>query len=396
MNFSLCSVPAGWKFAGGVAGIKESGSADLMVAVSDRPASAAGVFTRNLVVGAPVTVGRGRVPAGAVRGVVINSGNANTGTGAKGLEDARAMTRTLAGEIGCDEGDVLVCSTGIIGHMLPVEKILAAIPGVYESRAETPAAVRDAAAAMMTTDTFPKVASREIKIGDGTVRVLGLAKGAAMIAPDMATMLGVVVTDAVLSPETADVILKTAVDDSFNLISVDGHTSTSDTVFLLANGASGVDGEGSAALASAVAEVCGELAEMIVRDAEGAEHLIELHVAGAADRDGAVTIAKAVANSALVKTAVTGNDPNWGRIVSAAGYAGMPFEPTAVSLSVEGVSVYERGTPVGFDEEAVSAAMRDGDRVRIELTVGDGPGRVRFLTSDLTAEYVRLNSEYTT
>jgi glutamate N-acetyltransferase/amino-acid N-acetyltransferase len=251
---------------------------------------------------------------------------------------------------------------------------------------------------MMTTDTVPKQSVRQWVTSSGPVTVAGAAKGAAMIAPNMGTMLAVIMTDAACRPNVVDGILRAAVDETFHCISVDGHTSTSDTVLLLANGASGVladDGPAREQLQQAVSAVCQELSQMIVRDAEGAEHFVTIRVTGSRTEAEARCIARTVADSALVKTAIAGNDPNWGRIVSAAGYAGVEFAEEQVSLTLNGTLLYERGTPLAFDETTVSNSMKTGE-ILIELAFELGSSKACFWTSDLTAEYVRLNADYTT
>jgi glutamate N-acetyltransferase / amino-acid N-acetyltransferase len=396
------SLPQQFFASGSKCGIKDSGRSDLAIFVSDGPSNAVGVFTKNRVVGAPVELSRSRLPADSIRAVVINSGNANACTGDEGFRAAQAMTSIVAGELGCDAWQVLVCSTGIIGVQLPLEKIAAGIPHGVRTCATDDSSFRDAAAAMMTTDTFPKLVSSDVMTAGGTVRVSGAAKGAAMIAPDMATMLAVVMTDANLTTAQCDVILRHAVDQSFNCISVDGHMSTSDTVLLLANGAveSLIDTTADeAAIRTAVTDVCVKLATDIIRDAEGAGHFVTIDVRGFETRPDAYRVAKEIAESALVKTAITGNDPNWGRITSAAGYAGVTFEPGQLSLSINDVLVYHHGSPVVFDESSLSQSMAGGDvHLLLELSGGLASGKqsVRFWTSDLTQDYVRLNSEYTT
>ncbi len=390
-------IPAGFRAAGVHCGVKtDPQKKDLALFLSDHPSTAAGVFTTNRVVGAPVTVSRARVPGNSTRGVVINSGNANACTGERGIADAQWMTAEIANAVACAPEDILVCSTGIIGHFLPREKLGPGLAHVVTQLGSDALSFEAAARAMMTTDTVHKLASREITTPAGTVRLLGAAKGAAMIAPNMATMLAVILTDARLPSALATTMLRTAVDDSFNCISVDGHMSTSDTVLLLANGASGVDASiAQRSLETALAEVCQELAQAIIRDAEGAGHFVTLDVRGLATRDDARRIATAVCESPLVKTAITGNDPNWGRIVSAAGYAGVPFEEHHCSLKLNGVTLYENGTPVTFDEPLVSQSMATGE-VHIELDFTLGSEAIRMWTSDLTGEYVHLNSDYTT
>lgn len=347
-------------------------------------------------------VSRERVPTGQARAVVINSGNSNAATGEQGIANAKAMTAALAEQLKCAPEAVLVCSTGVIGVQLPMPVILKGIPAGAALLGSSDQHLLDAATSMMTTDTFPKLTSVDVKVEGGIVRVAGVCKGAAMIAPNMATMLSVVMTDAALTPDQCQQALRFGVDRTFNCISVDGHMSTSDTVLLLANGASGVS-LGSADLGKvrdAIQQVCQKLATDIIRDAEGADHFITIDVTGLSTRDEAYRMAKEIADSALVKTAITGGDPNWGRIVSAAGYAGVDFDTAFVSLTINGVEVYRAGTPVKFDAAALSKELKSKREVHLVLSVSGGPcsgsESVRFWTSDLTAEYVRLNSEYTT
>jgi len=393
------SLPRGFRAAGIYCGIKDDAEKlDLTLFAADEPCAAAGVFTRNLVHGAPVKVSRERVPSDSARAVVINSGNANACTGERGLRDAERMTELVAAELGCAAEAVLVCSTGVIGHFLPFDFIEAGIPRVAEILGSDDDSLAEAARGMMTTDTFPKLASREIGTDGAPLTVTGAAKGAAMIGPNMATMLAVVMTDAAISPEEADGMLRHAVDRSFNCISVEGHTSTSDTVILLASGAVDIELDDAlrSELQTAINEVTGDLAQAIIRDAEGADHIITIDVSGLASREEAYKIAKTVADSVLVKTAITGADPNWGRIVSAVGYAGVPLQEQEISLKINGTPLYERGAPLEYDEAAVSKSLRENREVHVELTCGFGDASVRFWTSDLTAQYVRLNSEYTT
>ncbi|MBD3674377.1 MAG: bifunctional glutamate N-acetyltransferase/amino-acid acetyltransferase ArgJ [Planctomycetaceae bacterium] len=391
-------LPTGFQTTGITCGIKESGKPDLAVFLSECPAVSAGVFTRNLVCGAPVTVSKQRVGRESSRAVVINSGNANACTGEKGVADAESMTARLAEGLDCDPEDVLVCSTGIIGHFLPLEKITTGLKQVLPQLGGESTHLKSAAQAIMTTDTFPKISSREVVVNGKPIRITGVCKGAAMIAPNMATMLSVIMTDAALTVQQADRLLRHAVNRSFNCVSVEGHTSTSDTVLLLANGAAGTGAVEDAELggfSAALDQVSEELAQMIVRDAEGADHFVTIDVTGLETFADAYRIAKVIAEGPLVKTAITGNDPNWGRIVSAAGYAGVDFDPLAVTLHLNQTLLYEKGQPVDYDEEAVSKSMASGE-VHIELNCGTGTERIRFWTCDLTQEYVRLNSEYTT
>ena len=394
-------LPNGFLAAGTHCGIKSDGqSLDLALFVSERPASAAGVFTRNRICGAPVVVSRERVPSGAARAVLINSGNANACTGEQGLADARAATHTLATKLRCEDEAVLVCSTGVIGHALPMDRFLPGVASLEVDLNATPAAFERAARGMMTTDTVPKQSCRRVEGPRGAAIISGAAKGAAMIAPNMATMLAVVMTDAALSPELADTLLREAVERTFNRISIDGHTSTSDTVLLLANGASKWDvaasDRGLEAFRESLTDVCDELARAIVRDGEGASHFITVRATGLRTESEALQIARVVAASPLVKTAVAGADPNWGRIVSAAGYAEVEFAVERLSLAINGTQVYREGTPIPHDADELSQRMRDERDILLELSFGEGDAGAQMLTSDLTTEYVRLNAEYTT
>ena len=392
-------LPSGYRCAGIACGIKDGETPDLALFVSDVPACAAGVFTRNRVCGAPVRVSRSRVPSDTVCGVVINSGNANACTGERGLADARRMTVEVARQIDCDALDVLVCSTGVIGRCLPMDKLMSGIPTAAEKLDATPDAFEDAARAMMTTDTVHKQSVRETRIDGRTIRVSGAGKGAAMIGPDMATMLAVVMTDAALTPDQTDAALRGAADRSFHCISVEGHTSTSDSVILLANGAAETGSlreDGAEQVSQMVNEVCLELAQAIIRDAEGADHFLAVRVSGARSPDDARRIAKTVADDTLVKTAIAGTDPNWGRIVSACGRTGVELTESDIALRINGALIYQRGNPVDFDHAAASNHMRDNRDVDIEIELPFGEAGATFWTSDLTKEYVRLNSDYTT
>ena len=396
----MISLPGGFSAAAVKCGVKPgSDKLDLALFVSDRPCAAGGVFTTNLVCGAPVKVSRSRLPRGTARGVVINAGNANACTGEQGNRDAEAMTVLVAKQIGCAADDVLVMSTGVIGRLMPMDRIGSGISAVSKQLSSTADAFLLAAQAMMTTDTFPKQSTRELSLGGKTVRVSGVCKGAAMIAPNMATMLCVIMTDAVMQPDAAQRVIAIAVRDSFNCISVDGHESTSDSVVLLANGASGAEAstsEEKGALQTAINQVAQDLARAIIQDAEGAHHFVQIDVTGCRTREEAFRIAQKVAESPLVKTAICGADPNWGRIVSAAGYAGVALKEEDISLTMNGFELYRAGAPLPFDAATVSQSMKDKREVFIELTLTLGTAGVRFWTSDLTKEYVELNADYTT
>lgn len=394
-------LPAGFRAAGVTCGVKDPASPkkDIALFVSDRACAAAGAFTTNLVCGAPVKVSRERLPRATARAVVINSGNANACTGDRGIEDSKKMTAAVAGHLRCATEDVLVASTGVIGRFLPLDRILTGIDCAAGGLSSDAEALLEAAQAMMTTDTFPKLSTRELDIRGKVVRITGVCKGAAMIAPNMATMLCVLMTDAQVPADRIGAAVTTAVADSFNCISVDGHESTSDSVFLLANGASEVsllDEADWSVFQNGLNAVAQELAKAIIQDAEGAHHFVELDVVGARSREEAFTIGQAIANSPLVKTAICGADPNWGRIVSAAGYAGVPLAETDISLTMNGMNLYEAGRPLPFDAAAASKSLRDNRQVSIVLTLTHGTANVRIWTCDLTKEYVELNADYTT
>ena len=391
-------LPRGFRFAGVVSKLRsEPDRRDLAVIVADQPAAAAGVFTQNRVCAAPVQVSRRRVPSAAVRAIVVCSGNANACTGEQGLRDAERMCELVAAELDCPPEQVLVASTGVIGRPLPMPILEAGIPKAVHAAAATREGLLDAAHAVLTTDTRIKVAVHELETGVGKFTVAGFAKGAAMIGPNLATMLGFVLTDAPVSPDDLTRLLRRACDMSFNCVSVEGHTSTNDTVFALAAGdGTPLAGNDLEAFGGGVDAVCAELARKIAADAEGAEHLITLDVEGCRSDAEARAVAKAVAESALVKAAVYGADPNWGRVVSAAGYCGVAFDENDLSLWMGDMLLYRDGGPVPFDAATASHYLKTNREVHFRLAFKLGPGRCRFYTSDLTPEYVRLNADYTT
>jgi glutamate N-acetyltransferase/amino-acid N-acetyltransferase len=384
----------GFRYAGVATGLRsEPGRRDVAVIVSDAPAAAAGVFTQNRVCAAPVRVSRARLPRPDARAVVICSGNANACTGEQGVRAAERMAELVAKDVGCKPEQVLVASTGVIGRPLPMDVLEAGIPKAVAAARPGVEAFADAAHAILTTDTKIKVSTRRV----GSHTVTGFAKGAAMIGPNLATMLGFVMTDAPVSTAMAQDVLRTAAEDTFNCVSVEGHTSTNDTVFLLANGTGPhLTGDAANQFREAVMDVCADLAKQIAADAEGAKHLITLHVTGCRTDADARRIAKVVAESALVKTAVFGADPNWGRVVSAAGYAGVPFEEKDLSLTMGDIELYRKGTPLSFDAKAASAYLKTNRDVTFTLTFALGRGACTFYTCDLTHEYVTLNADYTT
>ncbi|MDD3589704.1 MAG: bifunctional glutamate N-acetyltransferase/amino-acid acetyltransferase ArgJ [Thermoguttaceae bacterium] len=394
-------IPRGYRFAGVNCAIKpNSTKLDFSLIVSDRPATAAGVYTQNLNCGAPVIYDRERTPGSGFRVIATDSGVANACTGQLGLDHARRMAKYAGEAVGATAEQTLVMSTGVIGVHLPMDRVAI---GAEEAAAVLGNALSDfekAATAMMTTDTKIKTVSREKTLPNGvTIRIAGMCKGAAMIGPNMATMLASIITDAMLEPEDAQKLLRGAVEDTFNCISVEGHTSTSDTVLLLANGAADatpLKGEDLAVFGELLLDMCKELAPMIPNDGEGVTHLITIDVFGTPDRESAKKLAQTVANDALVKTAICGADPNWGRIISATGRCGVPYDPSKVSLKVNGFLLYENGTPVEFDKTVVSDSIRNNRDTSFELFFEEGDASIRFWTSDLTAEYVRLNADYTT
>jgi glutamate N-acetyltransferase / amino-acid N-acetyltransferase len=398
-------LPQGYRAAGVCSGVKRSGKLDLTLVVSERPAVAAGVYTKNLVCAAPVTVDRERTPSESIRVVAINSGVANACTGDQGIADARQMASWAAEAVGARAEQALVMSTGVIGSMLPMDKIHAGIQAAARELSDDDGSLDRASRGIMTTDTVPKLRGREVMIGGVETRITGIAKGAAMIGPNMGTMLSLIMTDAPIAMKDAQAALVDAMDESFHCISVDGHMSTNDTVVLLANGAAGERSGGAPTPLSGKAlndfratlfEVCEDLAQSIPADGEGATHLITVEVHGCRSRQDALKIGKTIADSPLVKTAIAGADPNWGRIVSAAGYAGVPFDPSKVTLHLNGLLLYERGAPVDFDAAAVSKSIAADRDTSVVLILEEGTSCARFWTTDLTTEYVRLNADYTT
>jgi glutamate N-acetyltransferase/amino-acid N-acetyltransferase len=395
---TTCEVK-GFRAAGIHCGIKPDGEKDLSLVVSDRPCTAAGVFTTNRVKAASVLYNRSILtgPDAPVRAVIANSGCANACTGQEGLSNTQEAAKQAAGALGCQPEEVLMLSTGVIGVQLPMDVLL---PGIGRISGQVVSdGWRDAAEGIMTTDTHPKVASLTTPAG---YTITGIAKGAGMIAPDMATMLAVVVTDAQLDRPTLDKALRQAADKSFNRIVIDGDMSTNDTVLLLANGASGVQiNNGDAEFTGALEQVCIELAQALVRDGEGATKFVTLRVTGALDVESANDVARAIATSPLCKTAFYGADPNWGRIICAAGYAGVPIEPDILSLFMlsadETVSIQlvEQGMPCDYDEPAAIALMEKPEW-NVHLDLGMGEASTTVWTCDLSTEYVVINGEYRT
>jgi len=400
LRLPIPPLPRGFRMGGVHAGLKRNPTReDITLIVSDLPATAAGVYTTNLVFAAPVAFDRERTPGIGFRGIAINSGNANACTGTRGLDDARSMAQAAAEKLGVTESAMLVLSTGIIGEFLPLEKIKHGFDLVASTLENTESAIVKAARGMLTTDTRPKLSGSTFTAAATTYTLFGMAKGAAMVGPRMATMLGVILTDAALNPADAQRLLGEATECTFNCVSVDGHTSTNDTVLLLANGAANAEplsGESLVAFGTALLSACEALAREIADDGEGATHVLRIEVSGCPTRDAARQIARTIADSPLVKTAIAGADPNWGRIVSAAGYSGVQFDPSRLVLRLNGTLLFEHGAPVPFDGSAVSESIKAVRETLIEVEMGFGNQSIRFYSSDLTAEYVRLNADYHT
>ena len=390
--------------AGAVAcGLKESGDLDLALLYSEQDCTAAGVFTKSQVVAAPVILDREtlNLNSSLIRGVIANSGCANACTGAQGLTKAREMQRAAAAHFDCRPEQFLVLSTGVIGVSLSLEKVRAGlnelIHGLSADQGE------DAARAIMTTDTRHKQFAVRLHLPDGMVKIGGMAKGSGMIHPDMATMLATITTDAAIPAQTLKTLLDDAIDNSFNCISVDGDTSTNDTVLLLANGASGVSLDDDASLSSfaaALNHVCLELAKMIVRDGEGVSKFVEIRVTGAVTIDRARQVASTIAISPLVKTALAGSDPNWGRILMAAGRAGVPLNQDRLALWISNpdtppLLLVKQGTPTNYLESDAAAIFEMSD-INIMLDLGQGNREAIMWTGDLTHDYVTINADYRT
>jgi len=390
-------IPQGFQFAGIHCGIKKASSTeDISLVVADTPCVAAAVYTKNQVVAAPVILDRERTPSSNIRAVITNSGNANACTGELGMQNARTMAELTAKAIDAKADQVLVMSTGIIGEQLPMDEVTSGITAVAKQLGNSEDHFMSAARGIMTTDLVAKTSFREFKAKDASVQILGMSKGSGMIGPNMATMLGLVLTNAELTSEQAQRFLKEFTDRSFNSINVDGHTSTNDTVILLSSGKVPLNNDDMQEFSKHGLETCVDLAKQIVQDGEGASHLIEINVSGAASDSDARIVAEAIANSPLVKTAFAGNDPNWGRIVSAAGYAGVPIDVAKTKLTMNGNVLFQEGAPVAFDAAKVSADMKANRDVLVELVVGSGDGSTKFWTCDLTHGYVTINAEYHT
>lgn len=390
------TAPAGFKASGVSCGLKKNGNPDLAMVVSDKNASAAGIFTTNVVKGHSLKWTREKIRSGIARAIVINSGCANACLGERGDKDAASMAALSAELIGCKTDLVLLGSTGVIGFPLDMEKIKSGIGEAFSLLSSEGGNL--AAKAIMTTDTFPKEASKSISVGGKTVTIGGMAKGSGMIHPNMATMISVITTDIAITAELLEKALKTVADSSFNRISVDGDTSVCDQVVILANGMAGndlIDKEGPDydIFLSALLDVSVSLAKMLARDGEGATKLIEINIRNCRDRESARLILNAIAKSPLVKTAMFGGDANWGRIITAAGYSGAVFDPDTLDIYIGDLQVCRNGTGLLFDEDKAAEILK-GDEILISLDLKDGNISDRMWTCDLSLDYVRINGSY--
>lgn len=394
-------VIAGIRLATAEAGIRYKNRTDVLLAVMDKGTAVAGVFTKSKCPSAPVEWCRARLKSGKARALVVNSGNANAFTGKTGRASTALTAKIAAKAVGCSESEIFLASTGVIGEPLDATKF----DGVLGRLVETaePGNYLAAAKAIMTTDTFPKVATATVKLGKAKVTINGMAKGAGMIAPDMATMLSFIFTDAPIAPAALQALLKSGVEDTFNAVTIDGDTSTSDTLLAFATGAAAAQGAPKISRASdprlkafvkAFNQVLANLAEQVARDGEGARKLVEITVEGAKTKASARKIAMSIANSPLVKTAIAGEDANWGRVVMAVGKAGEPADRDKLSISFNGIRVAKSGArDPSYDEAQVSEAMK-APEIAIKVSLGLGKGRDRVLTCDLTKEYVAINGDY--
>src|SRR5437016_1364910 len=399
---SEAALPRGFRFAATACGLKKTGALDLAILSSDVSASAAAVFTQNLVVAAPVMLSKKhlQLSGGRMQAVVVNAGNANCATGARGEAASLRTVEETARRLRAQPEEVFVCSTGVIGVQLPVEKILRALPSLTQNRRPSARSFVELSLAICTTDTRPKTAAASFKMAGKRIHLVGCAKGAGMIHPNMATTLAFADTDAAISPALLQRTLRDVTSRTFNSISVDGDTSTNDTLLVLANGAAGTPSisNGSKAhrqFAASLEEVCASLAQQIVADGEGAQRVIEIEVRGARTESAARKIADTIATWPLVNTAFAGADPNWGRIFAAAGRSGVKFDPSLVEITMAGIKVLRKGQPLDFNERAASNRLL-AEHVPIVVDLHAGKSRARYWTCDFTAEYVRVNASYRT
>ncbi len=392
-------IPKGFRFSAAAAGLKPQ-RRDVALVVSDVPAAAAGVFTQNRAAAAPVQDGRARVPAEGMRAVLLNSGNANALTGPGGQDDVSVLRTGVADALGIQKRAVLTASTGVIGQRLPAMKILAALPALVDGLGDH---AELAAEAIITTDTRPKMSAREVVLGGKAATLSAICKGSGMVAPQLATVLCVIATDAAVTPRALQDALARAVVKTFNMVNIDGDMSTNDTVLALANGLAGnpriaEPGPDLDVFETALTDLCGEMARAVAADGEGATRMVEVVVSGAPSQEAAKDCATAVAGSPLVKAALFGADPNWGRILatvgSRAGSRGWPIDPFRARVGIQGVTVFEKGAPVELDREALKARMRE-PRIDLQVELADGAARATAWGCDLSYDYVRINADYT-
>jgi glutamate N-acetyltransferase/amino-acid N-acetyltransferase len=397
---STAHVPKGFSFSGVAAGVKASSKPDLALAQCVEGTRAAALFTRNQVIAAPLVIDKKHLKAagGNIRALIVNAGNANCATGAQGLRDCESICDALAAKIRVLPPQVFPSSTGIIGVPLPTEKIISALPRALAGSKDDSEGVAAFTQAIMTTDTRPKTASAQFSVAGGVVTIMGVAKGAGMIHPNMATMLAYVFTDIAAPVAKLKSMLKDVADASFNCISIDGDMSTNDTLLLLASGASGIKISSrliEQRFQAALHEVCKSLAEQIVADGEGITHVVRLQIVGAKNREDARKIGEAIARSSLVKTAWAGNDPNWGRIIAAMGSSSVRMDPGKLSIFIGPHEVCRNGAARTFNERAAHEYMSQ-PKFDIRVVMGKGKTTLEFLTCDMTAEYVRINADYST
>jgi glutamate N-acetyltransferase/amino-acid N-acetyltransferase len=393
-------VPAGFRFAATTAGIKVSGNPDLALIEAPQGAAAAAVFTKNVVVAAPIIVGRKHLSASAkdIRAVLVNAGNANCATGKPGLAAAEKSCKELARSLNCKPAQIVPSSTGVIGQPFPTEKLLKGIPSLLAARGESYDHALAFARAIMTTDTHPKADTAHLTIKGKTTHILGIAKGAGMIHPNMATMLAYVVTDISATPAQLQHVLKTVANRTFNRISIDGDTSTNDTLCVLASGASGLslkDRDVANCFAVLLEDICASLARQIITDGEGVKHVVHLKIEGAKSEAEADVIARTIAHSPLVKTAWAGADPNWGRILAAIGRSGVALDPAKIDISFGKIQVCRKGVAAKFDEAKAHEYLSQ-PQVEILIKLNRGRSSFTLLTCDLTDDYVHINADYRT
>lgn len=397
MKKQVSMIPKGFLFSTAEAAIKTPGRKDLALIYSEAEANIAGAFTTNKIKAAPVKLDIKKIRSGRGQAIVVNSGNANACTGKKGIQDAVDMVRLIADGLNIKPSLVYICSTGVIGMPMPMDRIIPKTSGLIANLGSS--SMEDVAKAIMTTDTFPKIINKRVKIGSRTGSIAGICKGAGMIWPDMATMLCFIMTDIAVNHKTLDKALNDAVKGSFNTITIDGDRSTNDTVLIMANGLLGnpqitEKSKSYIAFKKALSEVTLELSRLIVKDGEGASKFIEVEVKGARNKAHAEKAAFAVANSNLVKTAIYGNDANWGRIMAALGYSGVPIKEEKVDINFGKVRIVNKGLGTGKDKEANEVLKRKDVKIIIDLHLGGSSAKV--LTCDLTEEYIKVNAAYRT